>query len=360
VATPHYQWLITRPVSAGGLGVEELTEARSRRIEFALDDSAKASWTLPGRHPQTPLVDELATDLVVSRDSVAIFRGRVNASDDSVSPTVHTCTFSAADYRGVLDRRIIWPGSTASYVQVDQAAIAADLINDTQVLGPLGIQTPTTPTGVKRDRTYESGASIGELIGNLGRCENGFDWDISPGLVFRVWWPARGTTTPSWVGEYGRNVSDVRRTVASGDYANAIRFSGKDAVTPPPVTRVVTPGNEGRWEDQRGNTDVTTTAQLNEQANGAILAASVIQPSYSLTLVPGAWTPATVWLGDTIRLIVNSGRLAVDTTTRVVGVGIDIGESGEETVSLQLGRYRWRLPQRLGDYAYRLDRLERR
>jgi len=347
-------------VSAGGLGVEELTEARSRRLEFALDDSAQAGWTLPGRHPQTPFVDELQTDLIVSRDGVAIFRGRINASDDSISPTTHTCTFSAVDYRGLLERRIIWPGSTAAYVQVDQAAIAADLINDSQVLGPLGIQTPSTPTGVKRDRTYESGASIGELIGNLGRCENGFDWDISPALVLRIWWPQRGVTTPAWVAEYGRNVSDVRRTIASGEYANAIRFSGKDAATPPPVTRVVTPGNEGRWEDQRGNTDVTTTAQLNEQANGAILTASVIQPAYSITLVPGTWTPTVAWLGDTIRLIIKSGRLDVDTSTRVVGVSIDIGESGEETVTLQLGRYRWRLPQRLGDYAYRLDRLERR
>jgi hypothetical protein len=357
VKPPRYQFVLVRPATAGGAGVAELTEARTRRLDFALDDNSSAGWTLPGRHPQTALIDELETDLVVARDGVALFRGRINASDDTISANVHTCTFSAVDYRGLLDRRIVWPGSTAAFNQIDQATIAATLINDTQALGTLGIAAAPAATGVKRDRTYDVGSTIGELIGSLGRALNGFDWDISPTLALRIFYPRRGTSTVLFVAEYGRNVSDVRRTVASGDFANAIRFSGKDEV--PSATRVIVPGIEGRWERQLGNPDLATPAAINEQADGAIVAVSTITPSYSITLTPGTWAPGVVWLGDTIRLLIRSGRLDVDTTARVVGASIEIGENGEETVSLQLARYRSTLTARLTDYQYRLDRLER-
>jgi hypothetical protein len=357
MTVPYWQFVLTRPASAGGASVAELTEARSRRLDFALDDDSKASWTLPGRHPQTAIIDELETDLVVARDGLALFRGRINASDDTLSPNVHTCTFSAVDYRGFLERRIVWPTSTTTFAQVDQASIAATLINDSQSLGTLGITAAPAATGVKRDRTYDVGSTVGELISSLGRAANGFEWDISPTLALRVFYPARGVTTPVFVAEYGRNVSDVRRTVASGDFANAIRFSGKDEV--PATTRVIAPGPEGRWERQLGNPDLTTAAAIAEQANGAIAVTSTITPSYSVTLAPGVWAPGVVWLGDMIRLLIRSGRLDVDTNARVVGVGIEIGEDGDEQVSLQLARYRGTLPGRLADYQSRLDRLER-
>jgi hypothetical protein len=357
VTGPHWQHILTRPVSAGGAAIAELTEARSRRLDFALDDDAKVSWTMPGRHSQTALIDELENDVVVARDGLALFRGRINASDDTGNANVHTCTFSAVDYRGLLSRRIVWPTSTLTFAAVDQSAIAARLINDSQALGTLGITAAPAATGVLRDRTYDVGSTIGDLIASLGRAINGFDWDVSPTLAFRVFYPARGTTTATFVAEYGRNVTDFRRTVASGDFANAIRFSGEQ--TAPATTRVITPGPEGRWERQVGNPDLITAAAIGEQADGAIAAVSAIRPSYGVTLLPGAWSPGTVWLGDTVRLLIRSGRLDVDTTTRVVGVSIDIGDHGDEKVTLQLGRYRWRFAERLADYQVRLDRLER-
>jgi hypothetical protein len=357
VTGPRYQFVLTRPPSAGGSSVAELTAARSRRLDFALDDDAKVGWSMPGRHPQTALIDEIENDIVVARDGVALFRGRINGSDDTISANVHTSTFAAVDYRGLLARRILWPGSATTFAATDQAGIAARLIADSQALGTLGISTTVSPTGVVRDRTYTVGSTIGDLIAALGRTINGFDWDISPTLALRVFYPARGTATPTFVAEYGRNVTDVRRTVASGDFANAIRFSGADAV--PATTRSVTPGPEGRWERQLGNPDLTTPASIAEQADGAIVRVSSIVPSYAMTLTPGTWSPSMVWLGDTVRLLVRSGRLDVNTTTRVVGVSIDVSDDGNEKVSLQLGRYRWRFADRLADYQSRLDRLER-
>ena len=231
----HYQWIVARP---DGANVAELTEARTRRIELALDDSGQATWTMPGRHPQTRLVAELSTDLAVARDRLLIFRGRVGGSDDTISPNVHTTTFAAVDYRGMLDRRIIWPGSRTVFNNLDQTHIARGLVDDTQRLhGDLGITFEGVgDTGVMRDRTYEEGQVIGELIGNLGRCVDGFDWDVSPLKVLRTFYPQRGNPVPIIL-EYGRNLSEVRRTVTSTKFANVLRYSGAEELGA--VTRVL-------------------------------------------------------------------------------------------------------------------------
>ena len=43
-------------------------------------------------------------------------------------------------------------------------------------------------------------------------------------------------------------------------------------------------------------------------------------------------------MGDVVPLIIQSGRLNVNTTIRVVGITYDIGDDGQEDVTLTLGR----------------------
>ena len=353
-AHQHYQWLVARP---DGANVAELTEARTRRLELSLDASGQATWTMPGRHPQTRLVAELSTDLAVARNRELIFRGRIGGSDDTLSPTVHTSTFAAVDYRGMLDRRIIWPGNRTVFNNTEQAAIARALVTDTQARGDLGITYDATVTGVNRDRTYEEGQYVGELIANLGRSINGFEWDVSPLKVLRFFSPQRGNPVPIIL-EYGRDLSDVRRTVTSTKFANALRYSGSDDIAA--VIRQVAPGPEGRFEHQDGNPDVTQAGTLNQQADGAFAQASQIRPAYRVTLRPGRWDPPLMWLGDAARLLVRSGRLNVDTVLRIFGLTVELDEDEVETVHLDLGAHPPALTDRLNDTAARLDRLERR
>jgi hypothetical protein len=353
----HWQWVVARP---DGANVAELTEARTRRLEFALDGAAQATWTMPGRHPQTKLLTELSTDLAVARDRRLLFRGRIGGSDDTLSPTVHTSTFAAVDYRGMLDRRIIWPGSRTNFANIDQTHIVRALVIDTQALGDLGISYDPVVHGVARDRTYEVGQSIGELIGNLGRCIDGFEWDVSPELLLRFFYPRRGNPVPVILA-YGRDLSEVRRTVTSTAFASAVRYSGAEIDgVPLAVTRQAAPGPEGRFERQDGNPDVIQLPTLNEQADGAFAVASTIRPSYQVTLKAGVWDPQRMWLGDAVRLLVRSGRLDVDTVLRIMALGVELNENELETVRLELGARPPSLVERLSDTNARLDRLERR
>lgn len=83
-----------------------------------------------------------------------------------------------------------------------------------------------------------------------------------------------------------------------------------------------------------------TTSQAELAAKAAQLSAELQQvaPSYTITLRQGFWEgPEHVWLGDTVRLIVDSGRLNDDVELRVTQVDITLGDDGQETVALTVG-----------------------
>jgi hypothetical protein len=82
---------------------------------------------------------------------------------------------------------------------------------------------------------------------------------------------------------------------------------------------------------------------------------------YTVRLKRGGWQgPDHIWLGDTVRLIIPSGRLDVDTTARVHEVAIDIDEDGGETVTLTLGGKRPDFRRWPSAIERRLKNLERR
>lgn len=361
---PRTRWdlILTLP---DGTKLADLTGAVGRKPTFRLGEPSSLDWGMNGFDPSAKLVEELATDVVAYRDGVPLLRTRVGASSDDLAGDRHDTTFTGIDYRGVLVRRTLWPGSTPSFTGEDQASIAWDLISDSQALpgGDLGI-TPGVgaTTGVLRDRTYEEGKKLSEAIDQLAQVDGGFDWDIGPDLAFNAYYPARGALK-DFVVHHNITTSGIKRTVDPSSYANAVRHSGADG-GPTPVTRTVADlasRREGRWESQVGDTDVTVASTLAEKADWLLSESSVIRPSYTATLAPGVWDgPSTLWLGDTCRLVIRSGRLDVDTTVRVFEIAISIGDDGGETVEVTFDRPRSSFIRKASRDAARIDQLERR
>lgn len=353
-----WQVVLADPTATiGNLG--ELIAARSRKLSWRLDDAASMTFALDGRDRLGASIAELATDVIVYADGAPLFRGRIGASDDTVSTNSHDATFSAIDYRGLLHRRILWPGATLVYSQVDQADIAWDLINDAQgrVNGSLGIaRGNAAATGVLRDRTFNVGANVGETITNLGRVSNGFEWEISATRQFNLFFPQRGATgiTPL---VWGDNVTEVRRALDTADFANAVRVSGETAS----ATRENTALPEGRWERQVSDTDLKESATVGQRADFELVQGQDIRPNHQLALTPGWWSPSLVWLGDVNRLVIRSGRLNVDTLARVTQIDVDLSdESNQENVTLQLGPSRLNLAELLTDQRRAITNLGRR
>ena len=338
----------------------ELTAARNRKATFHLNGPAEASMSIDGRHEQAASITELVTDLHCLRDGLRLYRGRIGPTGDDLDPDQHETTIQTLDYRALLDRRILYDAQT--FTGVDQAEILWALIAYTQALpgGDLAITRGSLPAGQPRDRTYDAGKRIGEAAQQLSEVLDGFEWEISPDLEANVW-SQRGN---DWgvVLDYGGLVSRVSRSVDTRDYANALRVSGDDELTA--EVREATglaARPEGRWDAQHGYTDISLQPTLSQRADWHLQTGQDLQPAYTVTFKPGAWEgPGHVWVGDTCRLIVRSGRIDVDVNLRVHTLSIDIDESGNETVGVTLGGPRPDFRRLLNSPARRLEDLERR
>jgi hypothetical protein len=370
------RWQFVAGPASGGHELA-LTEAKARKLVVKLTEPSEASFTTDGRHPQAAELDEIATDVHVlwtppSGGSTRIlYRGRVGATSDTLNADSHQMQVATLDYRAVLNRRILWSDSQLTWTATDQADIARGLLAQTQNRpgGDLGIDPGTATTGVTRDRTYEAGDSIGERIQELSEVIDGFDWDITPtsasGLRLDIFHSQRGLNR-GVVLEYGGLVRSVTRNVDPGEYANAIRVTGDSSATTPPTPAErqaadIATVTQGRWDRAFGEHTIETQAALNDRADWQLAEAQVVTPSYSLGLRPGAWEgPDHIWVGDTVRLVIYSGRLQVGTSLRVHELGVGIGDDGTEAVTLTVGRpapdYR-RLPRQI---LRRLTSLERR
>jgi hypothetical protein len=258
-----------------------------------------------------------------------------------------TGTPAVTDIMWVDDARLTIAPNHASqlrWASVDQASIVWGLITDTQTrtAGNMAISNGSSATGVPRDRTFQVGDSVGELIQQLSETLDGFDWEVVPDspstLLLRIWSPQRGTNR-GVVLLPGGLISTWRREVQPSSYGNAERFTGADATTPKELEAAdLATREEGRWDVVLGDTGLTTQAALNERADWQLAQSQTVQPTYTVTLTQDAWMgPGHIWLGDPVQLVIFSGRLRVNTVLRVYEMAFTLGDDGGVQVELVLG-----------------------
>ena len=372
----------------------ELSGARSRTLTRAWNTPAQFAFTLDGRDPAAGLVKELATEVMVWRSgtSLPMFRGMIDHAEDVVSEQAAVTNYVAHDYAAMLTRRYL----TAPYsvTQRDQDGIVADLlqlaVNTTSSSGTSfapGAWLPLNPSqrqpdgtiyrpasGQLRDRTYTPSSQIFQLIDDLSKVINGFDWEVRPFTWdvqlnantdgFWIYYPRQGVTRTDMAFVYGANLAALTRTVSSSDYANYMRVVGNNGSSDPADPQLfseawntdannVTVNPVGLFMDAQNAADVSIQSTLDQTARGAVLnpdgspggTSGLLVPSYALTLRPGAYQYGQPNMGDVVPLIVEVGRLNVNTTVRVLGLEWQIGDDGQEDVNVTVGRP----PTNLGD-----------
>jgi hypothetical protein len=378
--------------------VAELVDARSIRLHFDLYGAATASCAIDGRSSSAAQLQELSQDLVIYRwDPVAgansiLFRGPIGHTQDVVGETTHTVNINAVDYRAMLARKPI--GGPLTFTGVDQFTIAQGLmewpapINNFTPPWDMGISaalllnpdgTALAATGVNRDRNYVGSEKAGDMLDQLAAVINGFDWGCDPidpsgatPAVFcgqpKVWYPQRGVAK-TFVAEWGSTLASLSRTVDSTSFSNWVRNDGTPdasgaAVFATAAGDVVANPQlhpEGLWPEQFSSASTIDPTVLSNQAQGRLALDSILTPSYALTLPPGMWRSATdCWLGDTIGVRVQSGRLNVNTTARIVQVDFTVDDNMVETVALTVARAVPTLGDILDTTRSELDALSRR
>ena len=386
--------------------ITELTEARTRQLQQSINSPAQFSFAIDARSAAAMLIQELAQDVILWRWSdklnkdVAYFRGIVSQTEDELSEQAHTVTVTCHDYLAMMQRR--WTTKLWNFSQTDQDAIvssfwqwATRVSTSTGVSLQPGSYLPvfpwtvnpdgtrrSTPSGQLRDRAYTAAQNIGTLLDDLAHVIGGFDYDLVPGWRFdssqttdylRIFYPSQGIDrSAQYVLEFGGAVSSLTRTIDSSVYANyqwlvGSAPDGSADGTPPLYSEQwnadannvnVTP--VGLWMNTDNASDVTLQATLDEQAKGSLAISGVLVPQYTAVLRPGFYSEGLVNMGDTVPLVVQSGRLNINVSIRVMGITFDIGDDGQEDVSLTLGRSAWTLVDLLRNQAADVNALARR
>jgi hypothetical protein len=383
----------------------DLTEARSRKLTKGWDTPATFTFTLDATSPAAAVVQELAHDVCAWRfddttgTDVCMFRGLVTASEDDADAQSHSVTFTCLDYLAMLSRRIFTWGTAVPWTAQDTDYLVTLFLNyATDVSAttssgtrfgaaaylPLGVAycnpdgtTRAQGTGISRALTVQGSAVVGTEFDKLAKMNQGFDYDVYPQPMappalrrdqLRIFYPQKGVVRTAPALYYPGNVTAFKRQVSSGDYTNYWRRLGNNQNASQNAPQVY---GEAWNPDAMGLTvgtfmtgdqvsDQTDTTLLTQGAVGEINYAGVLVPTYELTLAPGAWYQGAFVLGDTLPLIIQSGRLAVNTTIRVLDAAFEIHDDGDEVVTITCGRPRTTLADVLGRQAADIRALARR
>ena len=392
--------------------IADLVDATGRRLDQAWDSPAQLTFTLDAYSAQAPLVVELATEVVAWRWSdhlgadVAMFRGLVDHSEDQLTTEDAVVTFTCHDYFALLTRRYL---TTAySVTQNDQDEIVWDLVMTRAIQAASSSGTSFTPgsflplyvlwvgpdgrvgsrpggggwSGQLRDRTYVGNQEIGAAVDDLAKVIGGFDYAVVPSSNWNgsgnstldmlcIYYPNQGVSRPDVALVYGANVDTLTRTVASSDYSNYVRVLGNNGSSDPAAAQRyseawntdannVTVNPVGLWMTTDNASDVSVQSTLNDQAAGDLNLDGILVPSYTLTLTPGTYHYGSPNMGDTVGLVVQAGRLNVNTTVRVVGISYAVGDDGDEDVQLTVGRPTTTLAKLFTQAERDVDALARR
>ena len=385
-------------------GISELTDARSRKLVQALNQPATLSFTLDGRSPAAQSIQELSHDVIGWRwddqtnKDVLAFRGVIAQSQDTLSEQAHTVAFTCHDYLAMMKRRYLTAATPRVFTAVDQDTIASTLIGlATTVTSANGATNfypgsylpmsymyvssdgtqRAAPSGQVRDRTFPGQTNLGEALDNLSKVINGFDYDLWPTSdnwgsdTVRIFYPYQGVQRSSPQLVYGSTVSTITRNVDSADYANYQRNVGNNGSADPAAAQLfgeawnadannVTVATQGLWMNAANASDVVLKQTLMDKANGDLGRSGLLIPHYAAGLRPGAYSWGNPNMGDVVPLIIQSGRLNVNTTIRVVGITYDIGDDGQEDVQLVLGRPDTTIADIFGSTDRDVDALARR
>jgi len=371
--------------------ISELDSAHSRRLTKAFGGTAEFVFALDGRAPDAATVQEFASEVYAWRWStqlgrdVCMFRGIIQQSEDTVTPERHEVTFTCHDYLSMLGRRIYTQNTPWQPSNMEQDTVISWSLffaNFAQSIGGTTLFPASTlplahwnvapdgtsrgASGQLRTRAIFGNTSWLDVIDAMSKVIGGFDYDVLPepeagrqgftaGLdALRNFYPYQGTDRSGTLAfVYGSNVASVQRTVTSVDYANYVRLLGNNANSDPNAAQLSSDAwttdattsqpTVGLWQLAVNEGDVSLAGTMAERAQGELAIASQPAPAYTLGLMPDAYTYGNPSIGDNVPLVVQSGRLNISTLLRVLGIQYDVGDDGQETVSLTVGRPQPRL-----------------
>lgn len=299
----------------GSAPTRELTQAYGRRMTGRVDAAFDAQFSIDGESGELAGVERLTHDLWIYLDATQVFRGRLFGDNGAITPGAHSVQFSALDYRAMANRRIVGAAGANYPAGTDQAAIAWGLISTSQALtgGNFGITNGAgSSSATTREANYDPGKPIGDAISELGRLDDGFEWEISPTLALNRYYPRRGTDN-GLVLDFGGILTEVGYGFSGEDFGNAGLVTGDPSTTPVTfVSATVATDPRGRWERAQGFPTIKEQSTLDARGPWYLSQIEQVRPDYRVTFRAREWNEtkqafiggwpgvAGCWIGDTV------------------------------------------------------------
>lgn len=356
----------------------DIPDPQGFQITFDLTDPHELQFTTNARSQQAAQLSELVDDVWAWRDNQLMFRGPVVACDDTLDPDSHNVQVTARSYKEKFSRNISSAAATSS-AAAGQSPIdaivsmlaASHAPHDVLSYLVLDGNMSGTPMAAA-DGSSAAWQDYKTIIDAFATIGAGFEWDLVPypdnTLHFQAWWPQRGRVTGEIL-DYGGAFTGATRQLDFSSFANYLYATYTDAAQKPQAALasvgsywLTDPGGWAVTQDvsdlSSDSTGTVSAAVAQSRANYYLGLAQVAHPTYSLTMAPGWWTPQRLFLGDTGRLVLNSGRLNVAIDDRVSNIVVT-AQDGTENVVLSIGPPPVTMQRFMRKLGKRINTLER-
>lgn len=285
---------------------------------------------------------ELALDPAAPK--VLVWYGSLPAENTIEDTDTGFLTATFVDPRWVLKLRFLT--APASFAATDQASILTSIVN-TQITRQNIWLTPTGSTGILRDRNYDAGKNVSDLIDEMTKVTNGCDVDAFPIDGYT----AAGTRSMGTINFMSRQGSDKSNVIfryqqvvgTSGggtitgvkrSYAPIVNSSTQIGTAPDGTSSSQTftlPTGYDLLEEYQTSSDASINNSLLEAAQGVVSENATLRSIW--TVGAGTWDAPLPFvdydLGDTVRLRVQRGPMvANNVAVKVDGYDLAVDQEG--------------------------------
>lgn len=340
-----------------GEPVGESLKASDRKLSRRRNTPGTASISWPLHDPFAALVIPGLSRLKVYRSAspselalnpaaakVLVWYGSLPAENTIEDADTGFMNATFVDPRWVLKMRFLT--APASFAATDQAAILASIVN-TQITRQNIWLTPSGSTGILRDRNYDAGKNVSDLIDEMTKVTNGCDVDVSPTDGYTAFGTRamgnlnfltrQGTDKPNVIFRYqqvvgtsgGGNITGVKRSYAP--IINSSTQVGTAADGTSSSQTFTLPTGYDLLEDYQTSSDATIAGSLLEAAAGVVSENASLRSIW--TVGAGTWDAPLPFvdfdLGDTVRLRVQRGPMVANNlAVKVDGYDLVVDQEG--------------------------------
>jgi hypothetical protein len=319
----------------------ELSQARSRVLQLALNKAGSFSFVLPLEDKNSIRVQEVSTAVVIYRNGLPVWSGPVWTVQET---TPNSIQVGCVGWLQTLEKRIskIEWGNPLYYTKVDAGLIAQDLLarSNTSAGGnPSYVFPGNSEISQVRTRTYAPYVNILTEINALTTIESGFDILVHPATRAMNIYSKLSKVQPQLLFDYGRNVASITRNSDAARMCNrmiAYSSGGSAQVDDAESQRVY-----GVFEEAASLADVVDMSIL--QAYAAAEVAIRSRPLRIATFVPRPFSTQRpndprifedFNIGDVGYLNVDKGRLKLQKqAVRVFGAAVAFNDNGTESIT---------------------------